>query len=69
VKLTGKQRLERGAAVLETLAYCREVTSDESLGEKIERYLVDRELEDIALCTTIADVDRKIKAVRSLEKK
>ena len=63
MKLNAKDRLLRGMAVLETLKYCRGVTGEPALGEKIERCIVDTELKDLLICTRIDETDECLRAI------
>ena len=58
--MTTRDRLIRGAAILDTLSYCREVTGDEELGAKIEHYVTGRELADLAMATQIDEIDQRL---------
>jgi hypothetical protein len=43
-----KTRLERGAAALAVIDYRRRQTRDQSLGRGLERFILERELKDLA---------------------
>jgi hypothetical protein len=43
-----KTRLERSAAVLSVIDYRRQRTGDRNIGSELERFILDRELKDLA---------------------
>ena len=43
-----KTRLERSAAVLAVIDYRRQRTRDRNIGSELERFILDRELNDLA---------------------
>lgn len=63
-KLTIHERLVKGAAVLDTINYCREVSGNPTLGKRVEQVLIERELADIVLATRIAYIDAEIGLLR-----
>ena len=67
---TRDRLLERGMAILETLKYCREQSDRPLLGSTLENELVAPMLLDLALATSLAEIDEdldKIKGVRNKE--
>lgn len=58
--MTTADRLQRAAAVLETLEYCRVKSKNRNLGASLEEKIIARELEQLEISTEMADVDARL---------
>jgi hypothetical protein len=57
--VTTRDRLQRGAAVLETLEYCRVKTRQPKLGSTVDKKIIDDELNHLEASTELEDVDNR----------
>jgi hypothetical protein len=59
-----RDRLIYGYATLRMVEVVRALTGDERACDEIERFIVDRELADLALIATLEAMDARIEAAR-----